>query len=256
MIRIIICILVLLANISYADAPMNPNPGTSDNGMNSGIERKATTGIVFPQNGLGFENREKIETAKALILQQRKFEQAGVLLDEVIKAFETNYIKKDTGFVSFLDKNAFERYCTSSGKIDAVWLDWSYRDAYFFKAFMAVEQNNNELALQVLDKVISIISPDDPEALCEKGNIYNNTGRIAEGLEQYLHAYELTKEINSYKHYMALALRGMGFSYIELGKLQEAEEAYTESLKLEPNNSIAISELRYINHIKPKIQNK
>jgi hypothetical protein len=48
----------------------------------------------------------------------------------------------------------------------------------------------------------------------------------------------------------------MGFSYIELGKLQEAEEAYTESLKLDPGSSVAAKELRYINSIKSKTQNK
>jgi len=255
MIRMIICILVLLAKLSYADEPMNSNPGALDNGMKSRIEKTVTKGIMFPQNGLGFENREKIVTAAALI-QQRKFEQADVLLDEAIKAFETNYIKKEGVFLSFFDRDAFERYCTSSGKIDMVWLDWSYRTAYYFKAFMASEQKNHELALQLLDKVISIISPEDPEALCEKGNIFNTTGKISEGLEQYLHAYELSKEIASYKHYTAVALRGMGLSYIELRKLQEAEEAYNESLKLEPNNSIAIRELKYINYIKTRIKNK
>jgi len=255
MIRIIIFVLVLLANVSYADESTYSNPAPSRSGINQDTERSVTA-FVFPiENGLGFENREKIVKAIALI-NQRRFGEAGVLLDDVIKAFETNYIKNDMVFISLEDKAAFDRYRISSGKVDAVWLDYSYRGAYFYKAFIATEQNRHETALHLLDKIISAISPDDPGALCEKGNIYNITGRVSEGLKQYLQAYEITKEVPSSKHFTATALRGMGFSYIELGKLQEAEEAYTESLKLDPGSSVAAKELRYINSIKSRMQNK
>jgi tetratricopeptide (TPR) repeat protein len=255
MIKFLTCILILLANLSYADDSTYSNPTPSRSGINPDTERSVTISAFSIENGLGSENREKTVKAIALI-NQRKFGEAGVLLDDVIKAFETNYIKNGMVFVSLEDKAAFDRYRISSGKVDAVWLDYSYREAYFFKAFIATEQNRHETALQVLDKIISTISPNDPGALCEKGNIYNITGRASEGLKQYLQAYEITKEVPSSKHFTATALRGMGFSYIELGKLQEAEEAYTESLKLDPGSSVAAKELRYINSIKSRMQNK
>ncbi len=44
----------------------------------------------------------------------------------------------------------------------------------------------------------------------------------------------------------ARSLRGMGFNLIELGKLDEAEVLMTESLKLEPENQAAKSELAYV----------
>jgi tetratricopeptide (TPR) repeat protein len=44
----------------------------------------------------------------------------------------------------------------------------------------------------------------------------------------------------------ARMFRGKGFALTELGRLDDAEAAYNESLKLEPNNSRAENELRYI----------
>ncbi len=42
------------------------------------------------------------------------------------------------------------------------------------------------------------------------------------------------------------AYRGMGFSLIEMKRLDEAETAYNQSLKLDPNNASAKAELAYI----------
>lgn len=44
--------------------------------------------------------------------------------------------------------------------------------------------------------------------------------------------------------------RGRGFTLTELGRLDEAEQAYRESLKLDPDNTIAQGELEYIAHLR------
>jgi Flp pilus assembly protein TadD len=44
----------------------------------------------------------------------------------------------------------------------------------------------------------------------------------------------------------ARLLRGRGFALTELGRLDDAEEAYRESLVSEPNNPRAAGELNYI----------
>jgi tetratricopeptide (TPR) repeat protein len=41
-------------------------------------------------------------------------------------------------------------------------------------------------------------------------------------------------------------LRGRGFALTELNRLDEAEAAYNDSLKIDPNNPIALRELQYI----------
>jgi tetratricopeptide (TPR) repeat protein len=254
MLRTMLCTLVLMVNVSHANESIGLNAlKSSDVTVDSGTQQVITRGEVVKENGLGCEYHDKMQTARTLVIQ-RKFDQANQLADEVIKGFETNYVKKEGVFLTFLNKEAFERYCSGSGKNDPVyWLDWSYREAFFLKAFIANEQKKRELAIQILDRLISSISPEDPEAYCEKGNAFNAEGRLTEGLEQYQHAYALSKKSASYKTYAAAALRGMGFAYTDLGRLQEAEDAYNESLKLEPNNAVALNELRYIDSVKKRM---
>ena len=48
----------------------------------------------------------------------------------------------------------------------------------------------------------------------------------------------------------AVALRGRGFALTELGRLDEAEVAYRDSLKLKPENEVALAELKYIAGLK------
>jgi len=54
----------------------------------------------------------------------------------------------------------------------------------------------------------------------------------------------------------ARSLRGMGFTLIELGRLDDAEARFTESLKLQPDNRGALSELRYIKEQRARIAAK
>jgi tetratricopeptide (TPR) repeat protein len=48
----------------------------------------------------------------------------------------------------------------------------------------------------------------------------------------------------------ALLLRGRGFSLTELGRLDDAEKSYRDSLIAEPNNARALAELNYIARIR------
>jgi len=48
----------------------------------------------------------------------------------------------------------------------------------------------------------------------------------------------------------ARLLRARGFALIELGRLEDAEAAYNDSLKLVPDNAIALRELQYITRLK------
>ncbi|MFW6159370.1 MAG: hypothetical protein ACOC8E_08445, partial [Planctomycetota bacterium] len=46
------------------------------------------------------------------------------------------------------------------------------------------------------------------------------------------------------------------FAQIELGRLDAAKEAYEESLKLEPGNKLAESELRFIEKRRKQVDRK
>jgi hypothetical protein len=48
----------------------------------------------------------------------------------------------------------------------------------------------------------------------------------------------------------ALALRNIGFQLVELARLDDAEAAFRDSLRIGPGNPIATDELKYIRHLR------
>ena len=91
-----------------------------------------------------------------------------------------------------------------------------------------------------------------------KGDVFGNTqpvlvaerGAALTGLKRWpevLANYEDGLKIQDLPdHFKAVMHRGRGFALVELGKLDEGETAYKESLKFEPGNARAQNELQYI----------
>ena len=203
-----------------------------------------TTETVSADPGIGHDQRERI--AKALqLVQEKKFDDALEQLDYVVMRFEMTHVKTNVPFICASSQEEVDRYRKEIGRPDAMWLDWAYMQAYFIKAFVASEQERYTDALALLDKAAAM-APYDPSVPCEKGNVYNKTHKAEKGLEQCRKAYELAKASDRYKNQQALALRGMGFAYVELGDLDKAEEAQQKSIEIEPDSSVAKRELKYI----------
>ncbi|MEF9977498.1 MAG: hypothetical protein RR834_03235, partial [Thermomonas sp.] len=68
----------------------------------------------------------------------------------------------------------------------------------------------------------------------------------------YRSALTLSRKHEANKRAIALALRGIGYSHVELGDLDAAEQAYLESLEVEPGNALAQRELEYIREQRKK----
>ena len=68
-------------------------------------------------------------------------------------------------------------------------------------------------------------------------------GRFADALVVYDEGVKLSDKDN---RQLARMHRGRGYVLTELGRLDEAEQAYQESLTLEPDNALAKRELQYI----------
>ena len=109
-------------------------------------------------------------------------------------------------------------------------------------------------ALRVVDKGLTSSAVSDlklgehrPFLIAERGAALNALKRWADALANYdegLAGEDLAPNIR------AIMDRGRGFSLTELGRLDEAEAAYRDSLKLEPGNAIAENELKYIAQLK------
>lgn len=96
------------------------------------------------------------------------------------------------------------------------------------------------------------IAATTPPLMMEMAATFNATGQSATALKAY--DYVLTLPAGAYD-LRAKAQRGRGYALIELDRLDEAEAAYNEALKLEPGNGLARRELDYIASVragKPK----
>ena len=133
---------------------------------------------------------------------------------------------------------------------DVNWLLGSYSHAYYFLAYIAMQQGNSQAAVDNIDKGLEL-EPDHPNLLCEKGYILTSMGLYEDAYQYYLEAYQNRPWATDRQR--ASALRGMGYQLIELGRLDEAGDKYKESIELEPDNKISRGELEYIKDLKNKV---
>lgn len=133
-----------------------------------------------------------------------------------------------------------------------------YPDTLYLVAFCLVELEDFANAERYLLRALEVI-PNDVVYLSELGNIYHVRGDFQKALENYERAVasivRLRRESpGSTLAMMGLdlpawhrrALRGVGFSLIELDRLDEAEAIYREVLAIDPNDQQARNELLVI----------
>lgn len=112
------------------------------------------------------------------------------------------------------------------------------------------EIGRHEEAVRVLDRGLALNAAHGsefaetlPSLISERAVALAQLKRFPEALEGYESGLRLPGVEDRDK---ARMLRGRGYVLTELGRLDEAEAAYQESLKLEPGNRIALNELEYI----------
>lgn len=124
-----------------------------------------------------------------------------------------------------------------------------YADVGLMLALYYNEMRRPQEALRVIDTTFRLkpvqgafVGAHDAGLLTEQATAYEALKRWSDGLasaDTALKASQTDRD-KSRSH------RARGFNLVELGRLNEAEIAYGNSLKLEPNNAVARSELAYI----------
>ena len=123
------------------------------------------------------------------------------------------------------------------------WVRPSYGEACYLLGYLAVEEGDYAAARRHVERGLGL-EPDHPLLLCELGMIEGGSRRHGEALGCYRKAADSRPWTPP--AVVARALRGVGFSLIELGELDRAEEAFRQSLELEPDNATARQELEII----------
>lgn len=199
-----------------------------------------------PEQGVGAEYRKDITAANKALLDDHDPGRAIALLAPVLRYCDEQQQRQDRVAISVADANEYRHYMSSHANgIPVEWIDQACPDGYKAAAFMHVENKEYDAALPLLEKAIAM-APYWPDDLTERGFVLNQQHKSQEALSSYRQALALTETFGAGKQMKAVALRGIGYSLVELGDLAGAREAYERSLEFDAGNKTAMDELDYI----------
>jgi len=130
------------------------------------------------------------------------------------------------------------------------WIPSAYPRAYYYMGFLKIKTQHYHDALVYLEEGYRL----EPNAKfrLEMAQALIMLGRHQEALA----IYDEVEEPGPFSglREQSAALRGRGFVLIELGDINQAEETFRESLKLDPESKVALSELEYIAQLREQGQ--
>jgi len=200
------------------------------------------------------ERSDKLNQATVAIREHHP-DQAIALADQILDDFNAN-IKPNTVYWCADNQSDMLGLLIKNHKADkrtVVVMDFGPCSAAFLKGFALIDENRSRDAEPYLRQAEEM-APLSPHYMNEYAEWYKNE-------KQWQKAFDLFKEAesrallsasaaNTNPH--ARALRGMGFCLTELGKLDEAEAKFNESLKFQPDSEAARSELVYIKQLRAR----
>lgn len=142
-----------------------------------------------------------------------------------------------------------QEYRDAAPDVMTTFVDQACPAAYKAAAFMAVRNQDADAAFGYLDRA-QALAPHWAEPLAERAYLVGKLGDRARSLQLYREALALAERYPSSAYLKPLVWRGIGFALIELGQLDEAQQAFETSLQFEPGNELAQNELRYIEQVR------
>lgn len=210
---------------------------------------------------------QRLARGDALLKEKQPEAAMREAFDPIIQAYQARYASDDTLYycarttpetlIYMLGVAADNDRGEGKGKgKNAVTLGPTWAYAYFGKAYALIDLNRFDEAATEIDRALEL-SPHNPQFLSERGYLYRASRQWDKMLESYRSAFstaEYASPDSLKESDQARALRGEGFALIELGDLKEAERSFKQSLKLEPKNELALSELDYIKQLRKQKQ--
>lgn len=147
-----------------------------------------------------------------------------------------------------MDKGEFDK-----DKKDAITLSSTWSTAYFIKAYALQDLRRLAEAKSVLHLALEL-SPWNSRYLSELGSIYvleKNWTKAKEVFEKAEENASLAPD-SSKAEVLARARRGLGYVFVELGELGEAEKKYQQCLAANPKDTKAAKELEYVRGLRAK----
>ena len=142
-------------------------------------------------------------------------------------------------------------------KKDAITLSSTWSTAYFLKAYALQDLGRIAEAKSVLQLALDL-SPWNSRYLSELGSIYvlEKNWMQAKGVFEKAENNALLARDDSQAEVLGRARRGLGYVFVELGRLDEAEKKYQQCLASDPKDTKAAVELEYVRDLRAKTKPK
>ncbi len=126
-------------------------------------------------------------------------------------------------------------------------------EALFLKAFALTDLQQGGEAIATLEE-LTALAPYQAHYFVELGFAYRVNGQTEKARAAYQHAIDFSALAGTGGGYRdrAAALRGIGYILTDQHDLDGAQKAYGESLKYDPDSTIAKSELKFIENARRK----
>ena len=142
----------------------------------------------------------------------------------------------------------------ANAKKSAVVVDRTLCDAYFMRGFAEVDLGKLAAAQADYEHALAL-SPSNPHYLNEVGQFHSRLHDWVGALALFHRAEDAAKGLAAEGRANAelgLALRGIGYVDVEVGKLDEAEAVYRHCLEIDPGDQKARGELGYVLNLRAK----
>ncbi len=139
-------------------------------------------------------------------------------------------------------------------KEEALVVSWGSAAGFYYKGYALNEMGNIAEAKIYLDRAAAM-SPQNAMVLLELGNLYLRGNNLDAAFQLFQAAAKSAPETSPDDEKnleLAQAWRGIGYVFVEQGKLEEAEEIYLRCLALDKGDQKAADELKYVRDMKMK----
>lgn len=185
------------------------------------------------------------------LIQAKRPAEAMPYVDGVIAAYEARF--KETGATRLLAARTNEErdfYFTvmASKKQQAKMVPTTWPHALFVKGYALVELDRIGEARSMLERAVDL-APGNATYRAELAYTQLREKDFEAALKTYSLSAVAAREFSPPEKRnaeLAGAWRGMGYIYVELNRLADAEEMYRKCLALDANDVKASSELRYV----------
>ncbi|MBS0482443.1 MAG: hypothetical protein JSR96_09880 [Proteobacteria bacterium] len=188
-----------------------------------------------------------LEEAKAA-LAAGKADAALALVDPIIAAAEAKDAKDPDAICPSNAAAIALAFMGAAGKNVTVTVENDWCDAMLVRGYALGELKRFDDATATLAKLVKH-DANNANYLAEYAFALRSSGNADEAFRRYQQVGKLAvnyKDKAAKQHWRAVALRGIGFIEFDRKNWDLAERAYRDSLKQEPGNAIALSELEAI----------